>query len=258
MICVIDRRVFADPHGLPCQHCFCKACIDTWLDQNSVCPLCKKEVTGPAMRNTTIKSVLDALDVKCSHSECGWEGKYGQFESHIARECMFEVVACPLECGERLLRAAVQDHMRGCPMNRPEIIVGLRQETKQLGEKLGALESKLAEAQKTSLDQTAKLGELEGRLASLQGERDAQAELITKLEKQLLMAQVVGISTEGQQKDGTPPCCSLGHPMRQCGFDPHTELIKNCDLCHNLISHRDLRWHCLICDYSACKHCYPM
>lgn len=43
-ICLCDYESGDDVRTLPCFHYFHVSCIDSWLNQHSVCPLCKNDV----------------------------------------------------------------------------------------------------------------------------------------------------------------------------------------------------------------------
>lgn len=43
-ICLSDFELGETVRELPCQHIFHPGCIDTWLEFNTLCPLCKKDV----------------------------------------------------------------------------------------------------------------------------------------------------------------------------------------------------------------------
>ena len=47
LICSICTEVILDPVQTPCEHCFCKECITTWLDEKQkFCPVDRKTLTA--------------------------------------------------------------------------------------------------------------------------------------------------------------------------------------------------------------------
>ncbi|CAI5456412.1 unnamed protein product [Caenorhabditis angaria] len=44
-ICTVCHEEMTQPIRLECNHIFCKVCIETWLDRNTTCPMCRAVVT---------------------------------------------------------------------------------------------------------------------------------------------------------------------------------------------------------------------
>lgn len=60
--CVICLSLLDDPFSLPCNHQFCKECIEHALKEKSVCPLCKLPTFKRAMRkNPTMANIVDSF-----------------------------------------------------------------------------------------------------------------------------------------------------------------------------------------------------
>lgn len=105
IVCPICRCPFVDPVRLPCDHTFCRDCLDTALFNQSSsaksCPSCRtrnvhlERLSVPRF----ILHLLDDLAVKCpkSSSGCVDNLKRSDAQSHVDHYCGFTEVACPSE-----------------------------------------------------------------------------------------------------------------------------------------------------------------
>lgn len=66
--CSICEMVLEDPMQLPCDHLFCKECINGWLAVNKSCPVDRASLQlvdlKPAAR--FFCNLLDKFDMKCA------------------------------------------------------------------------------------------------------------------------------------------------------------------------------------------------
>jgi len=102
LLCSICREVFVDPVQLPCDHHYCRKCLDQHVHQNSdlptTCPLCRDyfEVrTDIKPANRIIREVLDSLVVHCPHTGCGLEFPRYAIQAHISEYCPGALILCP-------------------------------------------------------------------------------------------------------------------------------------------------------------------
>jgi len=87
--CAICTEVFDDPvftGGRPCQHVFCRSCIDRALERNRKCPTCRANVKkNDLQRNQLTQSLLDEQIVRCTISaSCGWTGRLDARPAHMS------------------------------------------------------------------------------------------------------------------------------------------------------------------------------
>jgi len=87
--CPLCFEIFEDPvfwGGHPCQHAFCRECVEKALEQSAHCPSCRAEVQKEDLRShLLVRSLLDEMLVRCSRS-CGWTGRRDARPAHAA-EC---------------------------------------------------------------------------------------------------------------------------------------------------------------------------
>ena len=98
---------------LPCEHYFCKLCIDQWLvsNKNPSCPECRIEfsvfdLTGPTI---FIKRAFENLKIKCEYNDCDSFVPYDEIQKHQL-VCDSALVDCSV-CGSRIAKNKMKNHM---------------------------------------------------------------------------------------------------------------------------------------------------
>ncbi len=86
--CIICTQPFESPVSLDCKHTFCLSCIETWINQNSSCPICRHQFGTGYMLNKvvpgTLSNQLDCLLVRCI--KCNkTDIKRANFKAHSKR-----------------------------------------------------------------------------------------------------------------------------------------------------------------------------
>ena len=86
--CAICTQPYNSPVSLHCNHIFCQSCINTWINQNSSCPICRQqygsECTLTEVTDRALCAQLDTLLVRCRR--CGKDGfQRGKFQAHLKR-----------------------------------------------------------------------------------------------------------------------------------------------------------------------------
>ncbi|GFT31797.1 e3 ubiquitin-protein ligase PDZRN3-B [Trichonephila clavipes] len=120
LICSICRSVFCDPVQSPCNHVFCRSCINKWLENNRNCPICRKRTTRYTVQEVLplIKNMIMKLNLRCHNMERGCEEKFPleASEAHL-KVCVYETVRCGNRpCKEMLFRKDMPDHeLKNCP-----------------------------------------------------------------------------------------------------------------------------------------------
>lgn len=108
--CAICTDVYEDPvfcGGTPCQHIFCRPCLEPALRQKKRCPLCKAAMQAKHIKNhLLVRSLLDELLVRCP-SGCDWVGRYDARKGHIE--------VCPVKQLE-VLKVQVARKSMACSM----------------------------------------------------------------------------------------------------------------------------------------------
>jgi len=84
--CIICTQPFLKPVSLHCKHTFCQSCIETWIKQNSSCPICRHQFgnryTFSKVTTYTVRNQLDCLLVRCL--QCNQTGiQRGYFKDHF-------------------------------------------------------------------------------------------------------------------------------------------------------------------------------
>lgn len=116
LTCTIGLGIFNNPVALPCQHVFCKYCIEQWHAKTGTCPKCREKFDKESMRpQWVIKRIIENSPVRCTNENCKWTGPQGALCAHVLSDCSETVVKCPMECGKEMKRANLQTHLKDCP-----------------------------------------------------------------------------------------------------------------------------------------------
>mmetsp|Transcript_36700 Transcript_36700/g.80450 ORF Transcript_36700/g.80450 Transcript_36700/m.80450 type:complete len:370 (-) Transcript_36700:85-1194(-) len=59
--CPVCCEVLEEPRMLMCGHSFCRACLDRWLAQRAMCPLCNRAVDTLPVRNIALEHIIAQL-----------------------------------------------------------------------------------------------------------------------------------------------------------------------------------------------------
>ena len=94
--CSICLDILEEPVQVPCEHTFCKMCIQNWLDQgNRSCPVDRKDLSSDSFKPPTriTKQLLDKLTVRCKNYVDG----------------------CHLQCKLEYMEQLIQHEEKWCP-----------------------------------------------------------------------------------------------------------------------------------------------
>lgn len=122
LTCSICRDVLEDPVQAPCEHAYCRSCIEGWLVHETSCPedrepLCVSDLR-PLFRY--MRNDLDRLQIRCRNRHHGCEIVSDlEFIGRHEQDCPYEKLKCPNErCMTYCSRRELSDHIRTCEHNQ--------------------------------------------------------------------------------------------------------------------------------------------
>lgn len=121
LVCLICHTPFDKPVQLPCEHTFCRDCLDhAWQPQHvarKTCPTCRMKVDPerdlrPAPK--IIRDMLDELIVRCSNTRvgCTWTDHRINVNDHVMLYCEYTAVEC--SAADCRLHVPQKDFHKGC------------------------------------------------------------------------------------------------------------------------------------------------
>uniref|UniRef100_A0A1X7VUR5 TRAF-type domain-containing protein n=1 Tax=Amphimedon queenslandica TaxID=400682 RepID=A0A1X7VUR5_AMPQE len=74
-------------------------------------PLCQEACRSFYDRRTNHE--IMALMIYCTNSEegCEWQGTINEIEAHLNSSCIYQLVPCTNECGEKIRRDSLETHL---------------------------------------------------------------------------------------------------------------------------------------------------
>lgn len=117
-MCPIGKGVITKPVLLSCSssHVYCQCCIESWLQKQSICPICSEKVDKKIKQMTFLSNIASNFKRKCEHKECNWTGIQDNYITH-KKECLFEPIKCKHnDCAIVLLRKDIIKHEEECDL----------------------------------------------------------------------------------------------------------------------------------------------
>ena len=114
-----------EPYLTDCGHYLCYTCRGRLLASGTVqCPECREpNVLKDARLNKHLQRQVNGLKVHCQHHQvgCEWVGELRYLQQHLdpeTRRCGFNLLPCPLGCGELIRSYLKKEHMRNDCLKR--------------------------------------------------------------------------------------------------------------------------------------------
>ena len=118
LLCCICRDVLEDPVQAPCEHAYCRQCIEGWLVNETRCPEDRKNLSLSSLKPLFryMKNDLDNLQIRCINVNLGCSHICSlEFLASHESECQLASVECPNDnCHARVQRNDLADHMASC------------------------------------------------------------------------------------------------------------------------------------------------
>ncbi|KAF1347311.1 hypothetical protein EJ07DRAFT_160390 [Lizonia empirigonia] len=121
LVCLICHAPFDKPAQLPCEHYFCRECLEhAWAPQpaaRKTCPTCRRHVESDADIRPVpriIETMLDELVVRCPNTStgCTWVDHRVNVHDHVMLYCEYTPVECP--AADCHLHTTQKDFHKGC------------------------------------------------------------------------------------------------------------------------------------------------
>uniref|UniRef100_A0A0G4HBD2 RING-type domain-containing protein n=1 Tax=Chromera velia CCMP2878 TaxID=1169474 RepID=A0A0G4HBD2_9ALVE len=121
-VCTICLRLTRshEARETPCEHVFCRECMETELDRSGKCPNCKKSISKTELKdvNRTLRGTMEKVTVKCkNHGDgCDARVKAKDLDEHLNTVCPMQEADCLFEgCSEKMKRGQLAAHEKKCP-----------------------------------------------------------------------------------------------------------------------------------------------
>ena len=121
LVCLICHAPFDRPVQLPCEHFFCRECLEhAWVPQQQpvkTCPTCRRPVESASDLRPVpkiVETMLDELVVRCPNSRtgCQWVDHRVNVHDHVMLYCEHTPVECP--AADCRLHTTQKDFHKGC------------------------------------------------------------------------------------------------------------------------------------------------
>ncbi len=139
LMCSICNKPFVEPISTPCDHTFCRECIQRWIEKKKKsCPQCRhpiKSIDQFIQVSRPLRNMLDRLQIKCSM--CGQTSlQRDNINDHINKVCPKINISCSaadIKCPWTGLREELEKHLTTCKFEPlRSLLVQLITENQQL------------------------------------------------------------------------------------------------------------------------------
>ena len=124
LTCGICRDVLEDPVQAPCEHAYCKSCIEGWLVHEAICPECRRPLSISTLRPLFryMRNDLNRLRLSCRNQAYGCDVISDlEFIGNHEAECPHERLKCPNErCTYFSSRQDIAKHVKICEFSRKQ------------------------------------------------------------------------------------------------------------------------------------------
>ena len=126
LICKICYHPSREPYlSACCGHTFCKSCLNGYEISEDIsikhpltkggsggCPLCHSK-EFKCVHNKQTERAIKSLKVFCANKKegCTWEGEISSIDTHLAQDCLYEMVDCPNDCGKTCQQQHLVSHV---------------------------------------------------------------------------------------------------------------------------------------------------
>ena len=116
VVCQICKYPSKEPYITKCcGNIFCKSCLDKQKEAKSInyaCPVCREENEFEVFPNKQIDRQVRSLRIYCTNKKngCEWQGELNYIDDH-RKGCQFEEVNCTSECGMKIQRKYLANHV---------------------------------------------------------------------------------------------------------------------------------------------------
>jgi hypothetical protein len=105
--CPICMGVIVDAVSCPCEHTFCRVCVERVLDKDPRCPMCRQDIARESLRTCHLMNMRVNSVAMCCERRCGWYGRRDERAAHakvckIAIETEFVVALSSGDLGMKL------------------------------------------------------------------------------------------------------------------------------------------------------------
>ncbi|CAE8656135.1 unnamed protein product [Polarella glacialis] len=194
--CSVCHEVFVDPvycSGRPCQHVFCSACLEEWLEHQTGCPNCRKPIRRQDLRrHEVIRSFLDELNIKCTAAGCGWHGSQDAFPGHIE--------ICQVRSLE-LSRDEALEHIKQRDVEITKMRDSAELQVEEVAEKNGIIEAQQAKIELNILEISALREALREAAEEAEDDYDESHHRTARLRSELWAARDAKYDAEKQLAD---------------------------------------------------------
>ncbi|XP_014760436.2 E3 ubiquitin-protein ligase NRDP1 isoform X2 [Drosophila ananassae] len=236
LICPICADILEDPvQSCGCEHAYCRACIDKWMQQKQICPVDRSDLLPghlvPVSR--LMRNMLSRLKIKCSFAENGCSQLLAleEYRSHVAG-CEHNpkvVVECNKGCGMKVPKDELARH--NCVFELRELVQNQMAEIAELKETQATQELRI-------VIQRRELELLQYYIAALRSTNPVMRNIGEQLDRYSLMQWGNGLPLANVRTWGslistpdTPMHVMVRDVLRTCGCPMHL-LNLMVDRCH--------------------------